>query len=107
MYARIVESYTARNMTYPTDILAAFIGISEVMYALSAWKISNGLIEDVIDFVLLWPPRGVIRRRFLSNGDPSIPQGQQNLSLLTYAWSAWHGPVTCQINILEGFKFFH
>lgn len=64
MYARIVDSYTARNMTYPTDILAAFIGISEVMYALSAWKISNGLIEDVIDFVLLWPPRGVIRRRF-------------------------------------------
>ena len=75
MYARIVESYTARNMKFPTDILAAFKGISEVIHALSAWKISNGLIEDVIDFALLWPLRGIIRRRFLSNGEiHQIPQ---------------------------------
>ena len=48
MYARIVESYTARNTTFPTDILAAFKGISETIHALSAWKTSNGLIENVI-----------------------------------------------------------
>ena len=58
-----------------------------------------------IDFAFLWPPRGTIRRRFLSNGEiHQIPQGEHNLSLPTYAWSAWHGPVTCQTNILEGFN---
>ena len=103
MYARIVRSYTARNMTFPTDILAAFRGTSEVMQALSAWKISNGLIEDVIDFTLLWRPRGVIHRRFRGNGDPSKELGAHDLGLPTYAWSAWHGPVTCQTNVLEGF----
>ena len=76
-----------------------------MIHALSAWKISNGLIENVIDFAFLWPPRGTIRLRFLSSGEiHQTPQGEHNPSLPTYAWLAWHGPVTCQTNILEGFN---
>ena len=96
MYARIVESYTARTMTYPTDILLAFQGISKVMHSISAWEMLNGLIEDVIDYALLWRPKGVIKRRFYRNGDPAQAQDKasSDLAIPTYAWSAWQGPVT-------------
>ncbi|KAI4126331.1 MAG: hypothetical protein LQ338_003808 [Usnochroma carphineum] len=97
MYGRIVESYTNRTMTYPTDILSAFQGVSHVLHALCAWKMSNGLVEDVIDFALLWRPNGNIKRRFRLNGDPGQQQqdqGTSELYLPTYSWSAWLGPIT-------------
>lgn len=99
MYGRIVESYTKRAMTYPTDILPAFQGVSQALHALCGWKALNGLTEDVIDYSLLWRPNGLIKRRFTSNGDPDqlIPEeGSAELCLPTYSWSAWLGSVTYQ-----------
>ncbi|KAL8709262.1 MAG: hypothetical protein Q9220_006005 [cf. Caloplaca sp. 1 TL-2023] len=95
MYAELVEGYTGRAMTYPTDILPAFQGISQVFHAIAGWKVLNGLIEDVIDFSLLWRPNGEIKRRFSQNGDPNQP-GHDNLHmrLPTYSWCAWLGPMT-------------
>ncbi|KAL8713686.1 MAG: hypothetical protein Q9220_002212, partial [cf. Caloplaca sp. 1 TL-2023] len=82
MYGRIVESYTKRVMTHSIDILSAFQGICNVLYALRGWRMLNGLVEDLIDYSLLWRPQGYIHRRFQ---DQRIP---------TYSWSAWIGPVT-------------
>ncbi|KAL8849140.1 MAG: hypothetical protein Q9221_005863 [Calogaya cf. arnoldii] len=98
MYARIVESYTDRNMTYPTDILPAFQGISQVLHALADWKTLNGLIEEVLDFSLLWRPKGNVKRRFRYNGHPGKQPPKEGASecIPTYAWSAWMGPVTYQ-----------
>ena len=94
MYSDLVESYTQRAMTYPTDILPAFAGVAQVFHAMCAWKISNGLIEDVIDYSLLWRPNGIIRRRFKQNGDPNQKE-QKGIDqrLPTYAWCAWLGPI--------------
>ncbi|KAL8947902.1 MAG: hypothetical protein Q9222_005864 [Ikaeria aurantiellina] len=95
MYARLVEGYTGRAMTYPTDILPAFQGISQVFHAIAGWKVLNGLIEDVIDFSLLWRPNGDTKRRFNENGDPDQPgQNSLHLRLPTYSWCAWLGPMT-------------
>ena len=95
MYATAVESYTRRAMTFPEDVIRAFKGVTHTLYTLSAWQMPNGLVADVIDFALLWRPTGVLRRRFVHNGDPHNHQRQPNdLALPTYAWSAWVGPVT-------------
>ncbi|KAL8914137.1 MAG: hypothetical protein Q9172_007147 [Xanthocarpia lactea] len=95
MYARLVESYIQRAMTYPTDVLPAFSGMSQILHAVCAWKIFNGLVEDVIDLSLLWRPYGAAKRRFKSNGDPNQKQqGEGDRCLPTYAWCAWLGPVT-------------
>ncbi|KAL8669639.1 MAG: hypothetical protein Q9168_005782 [Polycauliona sp. 1 TL-2023] len=109
MYTRIVESYTDRAMTYPTDVLPAFQGISLVLHALCTWKSLNGLIEDVIDFSLLWRPKGHIQRRFRYNGDPDQQQSKERASecLPTYAWSAWLGPVTYQPQSFEIKSLIH
>ena len=82
-------------MTFSTDILAAFRGIGSLLHALALWKMSNGLIEDVIDASLLWRPKGYLRRRFRSNGnsDKQIDE-EDGLRIPTYAWSAWQGPIT-------------
>ena len=94
-YARIVESYSSRKMTFSTDILAAFRGIGSLFHTLAGWKMSNGLIEDVIDASLLWRPKGYLRRRFRSNGNPEKQtDGEDRLRIPTYAWSAWQGPIS-------------
>ncbi|KAL8655847.1 MAG: hypothetical protein Q9226_002876, partial [Calogaya cf. arnoldii] len=93
-YSTLVENYTQRAMTYPTDILPAFAGVAQIFHAVCAWKISNGLIEDVIDYSLLWRPKGIIQRRFTQNGDPNQKQQDKtNQCLPTYAWCAWLGQV--------------
>ncbi|KAL8686223.1 MAG: hypothetical protein Q9218_007258 [Villophora microphyllina] len=97
LWTDMVEDYTNRRVTYATDILAAFEGISQAFHALCGWKTLNGLIEDVIDYALLWRPAGHLKRRFSRNGNPY--QAQQTdkaseLCLPTYAWCAWLGPVT-------------
>ncbi|KAL8850813.1 MAG: hypothetical protein Q9221_004227 [Calogaya cf. arnoldii] len=93
-YSTLVENYTQRAMTYPTDILPAFAGVTQIFHAVCAWKISNGLIEDVIDYSLLWRPKGIIHRRFTQNGDPNQKQqNNTNQCLPTYAWCAWLGQV--------------
>ncbi|KAL8730660.1 MAG: hypothetical protein Q9166_003973 [cf. Caloplaca sp. 2 TL-2023] len=94
MYARLVQSSMQRSMSYPTDILPAFAGLSQVLHAVCAWKVLDGLIEDVIDYALLWRPDGELKRRLSSNGDPNPQQPYPgNVCLPTYAWCAWIGPV--------------
>ncbi|MCJ1275526.1 hypothetical protein MMC21_003329 [Puttea exsequens] len=96
MYAEIVENYTARNMTFPTDILAAFRGVAQVMHTLTAWDMPNCLPTDVLDYALLWRPRGEIRRRFSQNKICLGAGDQKELQLPTYAWAAWTGNITYQ-----------
>lgn len=94
-YARIVESYSSRKMAFSTDILAAFRGIGSLFHTLAGWKMSNGLMEDVLDASLLWRPKGYLRRRFRSNGNPESQTDEKDgLRIPTYAWSAWQGPIT-------------
>ncbi|KAL8723622.1 MAG: hypothetical protein Q9181_007242 [Wetmoreana brouardii] len=110
MYSRIVEEYTQRAMTFRTDILPAFQGVAQVLHALCGWKIMNGLIEDVIDYALLWRPLSDIKRRFGRNGDPDQKlqhEGEAASYLPTYSWCAWLGPVTYRPQSLEIRSLIH
>lgn len=98
MYADIVQDFMARDMTFPSDILHAFKGVAQVLHALTAWDMPNGMAYDVLDYALLWRPNGVIRRRFERNGNPSSAMNgsRENLAIPTYAWAAWKGPISYQ-----------
>lgn len=95
-YARIVESYMTRKLSFPTDILVAFAGMTQVFWNFSEWKSCNGLIENVIDISLLWRPKGPLKRRFCLNGDPDLTGANedQGLRVPTFSWAAWQGCVT-------------
>ena len=94
MYRDVVESYMARDMTFPGDILHAFNGVAQILHTLSAWDMPNGIVTDVLDYSLLWRPKGVLKRRFKRNGDPRIQKNADELAIPTYSWAAWSGPVT-------------
>lgn len=77
-------------MIYKTDILPAFQGVSQLLHTLGGW---NGLIEDVVDYSLLWRQLCNIER----NGDPDRKQqadDDSDLCLPTYSCCAWLGSIT-------------
>ncbi|MCJ1458802.1 hypothetical protein MMC28_009176 [Mycoblastus sanguinarius] len=91
LYPDLVKSYTARSLTFDTDILAAFRGITNTLCDLtpSNWKFTNGLPEDIIDLALLWRRMVPLYRRFSSNGDPNASVLPNELAIPTYCWAAW------------------
>jgi len=57
----------------------------------------NCLPSDILDFALLWRPKGVIKRRYNCNGDPtetSVTDREAEFRLPTYTWVGCTGPVT-------------
>ncbi|KAH8586920.1 heterokaryon incompatibility protein-domain-containing protein, partial [Bisporella sp. PMI_857] len=54
IYMNIVQSYTAKNFTYPGDILPAFDGICEVLRGRFRWTMHLGLPQNFLFQSLLW-----------------------------------------------------
>ena len=98
-YAKTVEDYTSRSLSYPTDIINAFTGIATTINGISQWHAQCGLIQDTIDFSLLWrPKRKGLRRRGEITERSSGPETSDALdsSFPSWSWSGWEGAVTYQ-----------
>lgn len=84
-YRRLVEEYTASNLSYPEDILDAFAGLAAVLRSELARKghsgvLLHGIPEHKIENYLLWFSRGDMTRR----SPPRFP---------SWAWAGWVGGV--------------
>ena len=87
-YHQIVETYTSRQLSYPSDILNAFRGIEAVLRPLFRSDFVFGLPRSEIDSQLLWQPTGLLtRRRSLDTGVPIFP---------SWTWAGWVGEVQCE-----------
>lgn len=69
-YMRCVAMFYRRDLTRPSDILAAFKGIQSVMELVMNAPFCYGLPTSHFDLALLWQPTKAIRRR--------IPAARQN-----------------------------
>lgn len=75
-----LDPYLAREMTYPSDALNAFAGISNILSKELSTKMLSGLPVAFFDMALLWRPR---RPTILRNdGFPS------------WSWAGWRGSVS-------------
>lgn len=76
-----VEQYTSRNLSFETDILNAFVGVTNVLTAQLDTETMYGLPESHLAEALLWGPATTnpMRRR---EGVPEIP---------SWSWAAWTG----------------
>ena len=93
IYCSLVKDYTARELTYTSDILRAFSGIYSSLCYISRCTLSiettNGMLENLLPKVLLWtctPPEARIhrsRRRSDAPGEASS----------TWAWCSRIGKV--------------
>ena len=98
-YAKTVEDYTSRSLSYPTDIINAFTGIATTINGISQWHALCGLIQDTIDFSLLWhPKRKGLRRRgeITERSSGSETSDALDSSFPSWSWSGWEGPITYQ-----------
>jgi len=86
-YAEIIQEYSWKSLSYPKDIMNAFAGILNALETHSSWNITYGMLEELIDWTLLWVPLGVQQRR------PS-PQSGSLLHFPSWSWIGWIGPIT-------------
>jgi hypothetical protein len=80
-YLKLVSAYTARQLSYETDIMNAFAGVSRVVSKQILTPIFFGLPEKYFQQALLWHCTGPVIPR---SGVPHIP---------SWSWASWLGPV--------------
>lgn len=90
-YSSVVQEYTRRHLSFPTDILNAFSAISARLQEVFRTTLVSGLPLSIIDFALMWVPAssGVCRRAPVSPAGSGIT----DVAFPSWSWSGWIGPV--------------
>lgn len=70
-YAFLTENYTARQLTYPSNVLNAFCGVTSAIAKQMPQDFICGLPSRLLDLALLWMPAD----RNQSRKTPSEPKG--------------------------------
>ena len=79
-YARLVEQYNVRSLTYDSDVLSAFLGVmTQMCYGFPA-GFYGGLPEFYFTVCLLWQPGGGLR-----------PRSAQAGCAPSWSWLGWSG----------------
>jgi len=77
-YARTVESYTVRHLSFSGDRLSAFAGIGSLIGEAMGARLLHGLPNSCFDWALLWQPL-------------EAPQRQISADLPSWSWCGWDG----------------
>ncbi|KAK6859047.1 heterokaryon incompatibility protein-domain-containing protein [Apiospora arundinis] len=89
-YEMLVYKYSERILSFPSDGLNAFLGISAELSRSFRGGFLFGLPEYYFDIALLWAPSSTMRRRLVAGKpDPLLP---------SWSWAGWEGsPVNLSI----------
>jgi hypothetical protein len=85
-YARLVDLYNIRILTFPEDVLDAFSGVMSTLSRSFPGGFLCGLPEMFFDAVLLWQPWSPMKRRIVSRSDI-------NSRLPSWSWVGWEGAI--------------
>jgi hypothetical protein len=85
IYGDCVDAYTARNLTFPTDILNGFAGLMSFLSDKFHWKFCWGLPDDNFGLALLWMSSGTARRDARDARGRTFP---------SWSWAGWLGTVS-------------
>ena len=83
-YAKLVEQYSYRQMTYDHDVINALTGLLNIFDLCFKSTMIFGLPEVLFDIALLWRPTERLTRRTTSGGK-TFP---------SWSWTGWKGRVT-------------
>lgn len=105
LYAKLLREYNGRQLTYNTDILDAFRGISKVLSRKFSTNFLYGLPQNQLHHALLWMPTSRLERRFevkleeesdLARLAEVYTVGEELSGIMhppTWSWAAWRGRV--------------
>ncbi|KAJ9615249.1 hypothetical protein H2200_001323 [Cladophialophora chaetospira] len=90
-YNHSVGEYTQRNLTYSSDMIRAFAGITEKISVLAGTSFICGLPARVFDAALLWTPLNSV----YNNDRPSSTRVEpEKLDYPSWSWASGVGPVS-------------
>ncbi len=93
-YAKLVEKYTLRKLSYESDILNAFSGLFAVLNEYFQSDIISGIPASVLDLALLWAPAArLLRRECKLPTIEGFDMGQVDRNFPSWSWAGWRGPV--------------
>ena len=87
VYTNCVPLYTARVLTKPKDILAAFNGICNVMQETMQAPFIFGLPSSHFDMALLWEPQRALERRVPKTDMERAEYG--DMQFPSWSWCGW------------------
>ena len=86
-YAKLVNSYTERELSFPEDILNAFAGFASYFDRCCGGSSIYGLPAAILDLALLWAAHSKITRR-----ETLIPDVHGNRARApSWSWAGWAG----------------
>nr|POE83380.1 hypothetical protein CFP56_69387 [Quercus suber] len=89
-YCILVEEYTARELSHPSDILHALAGLGNVVSTQLETQLRFSMPERFLPQALLWAPtQEMIRREQVVNDD----NHDGDMLLPSWSWAAWKGAV--------------
>lgn len=88
-YLRTVEEYTPRMLSFDSDVLAAFAGMSKVLSSMFRSRLLCGLPESLFDCALLWQPAGTLVRRHI----PEAASNSSGTYVPSWSWAGWKGKI--------------
>ena len=95
-----IETYTERQLSYLSDILNAFAGITSFWSTIANCNFSNGMALSMLDsWFLFWRPRYFSLRR-----QPAHTGGRTHI-FASWSWVGWIGPIHFRGRIES--QFFH
>ncbi|KAF2107309.1 heterokaryon incompatibility protein-domain-containing protein [Lophiotrema nucula] len=90
-YSRLVKEYNNRALTYATDTVAAFSGVTTVQSRIFRQGFLHGLPIQYLDAALLWQPFERLGRRL-----PDVSVDELHY-LPTWSWMAWKGKLDLRL----------
>ena len=89
-YSKIMSQYSSRELSFPSDIENAFLGIQDVLSHKLGWRFVAGLPTGIFDWALLWLPHGQLQRRewHIHADDSTV------ISPPSWSWFGWLGKVS-------------
>ena len=79
-YARMIEQYSSRKITYDSDAINALAGLLRIFSLCFQAECIYGLPANLLDVALFWRPTEPLEKRGVSN-------------LPSWSWAAWKGCV--------------
>lgn len=82
-YRNLVEDLSIRHLTYQGDALKSMAGVLQAMILSGAEIYICGLPSSMLEWGLLWQPKGPLTRRGSTSTGPLFP---------SWSWIGWEGP---------------
>jgi Heterokaryon incompatibility protein (HET) len=101
VYTKVLTLYTHRELTQPSDILAAFGGMKNLFKKTMKAPFIFGLPSSHFDLAFLWQHTKPVEPRKLEHS-PESKHDQNMDGLPTWCWSGWEGAEAAYTNEMLG-----